>query len=149
MFEIKVTLGLDTDTKDLLARYLNLVEAGKMGEPHAAEPAKQTEPQKKPVNRAQRAESPTVEETPKTKADAPTEPKKQPQDEPRQDTGKASYDIEDIRALLADAKHNYGIDVVKGLLKKYGAATGKLAEVPADKYAALADDITALGKGEA
>lgn len=149
MFEIKVTLGLDTETKDLLTRYLTLVETGKVGGYRAAETTTQVESQKKPENRAQRAESPTVDETPKAKADAPTEPKKQPQDEPKQDTGETSYDIEDIRALLADAKHNYGIDVVKGLLKKYGAATGKLAEVPADKYAALADDIAVLGKSEA
>lgn len=149
MLEIKISLELEAGTKALATRFLDLVDSGKLGNYSATlenvkDDAAQTPTE--PVKQPKRAQSPTGGETPAAKPNKAVEPETPAQDEPKAQPTEKSYDIEDIRALLADAKHAHGIDAVKALLKKYGAATGKLAEVPAEKYAELAADIAALGE---
>lgn len=151
MLEIKISLELEAGTKALATRFLNLVDSGKLGNYSATLVETTDAPAEKaaePVKQLKRAQSPKAEQTPTDKPTKDTEPKEEPQKPKSAPTTKAALDVEDLRAILADAKHAHGIDKVKELLRKYGAATGKLAEVPADKYAELAADVAALGEEE-
>lgn len=129
MLEIKVTVGLEPKTAELLGEYLALgrqaafvdAEVKQISATNAREPRKVqadvTEPQ------GNKAETESPAESGAQKA--------------------VKLDIEDVRAILAEAKHTHGLPKIKPILKKYGS--GDLASVPSDKYEALVADIKALG----
>lgn len=129
MLEIKVTIGFDAETKELLKAY---IQASKQPYIAGADFAKDTDHQvePKPADKASSALQPLAEDDELAKTCPFDEDKK--------------IDIEDVRATLASAKHTYGLDKIKPILKKYGK--GDLASIPAEKYAALLDDIAKLGE---
>ena len=123
MLEIKVTIGLEPNTAEMLGAFLAAMNSAKVvGVDLKSDPAGAPKPPKK-AETVKTEE--TVDKTPKAEQKA------------------AAPDIEDVRALLADAKHNYGLPKVKAILKKYGA--GDLGSVPADKYDELIADIKTIG----
>lgn len=132
MLEIKVTIGLEPKTAETLGAFLAAMNSAKVvGVDLTSDPAGAQKPPKK-VATVKTEE--TVDQTPKGAPDTTAAPKAEQS---------AALDIEDVRAILADAKHTYGLPKVKAILKKYGA--GDLGSVPADKYDELVADIKAIG----
>ncbi len=137
MLEIKVTIGLEPKAEELLRAFIALKSgADNVGAEKPNAPinkATPVEPQKPP----KKAQPAKVEEMPtKTGDDAPSAEIK-----PQEDAKPVALDIEDVRAVLAEAKHTYGLEKVKPILKKYGK--GDLASVPAEKYAELVAELKA------
>lgn len=125
MLEIKVTIGLEPKTAELLGSYLAL--------------SRQTafvNAEVKPIE---------VNDTMEPKKVQATEPQGNhiEPESPAEVKGQ-KLDIEDVRAILAEAKHTHGLPKIKPILKKYSSA-GDLAGVPADKYEVLVAEIKALG----
>lgn len=121
MLEIKVTIGLEPKTAELLGSYLALSRqiAFVNAEVKPIEVNDTMEPKKVQANATE------------------------PQGNGAEAKGQ-KLDIEDVRAILAEAKHTHGLPKIKPILKKYSSA-GDLAGVPADKYEVLVAEIKALG----
>ena len=134
MLEIKVTIGLEPKTVETLA---TLIAAATGAKTVSADSQKVEAAE--PVKQPKKAATVPVEETGDQVANATVEANSKPKAEPKV----ATLDIEDVRAILADAKHKHGLPKVKAVLKKYGA--GDLGSVPADKYDELVADIKTIG----
>lgn len=136
LLEIKLTIGLDAETKELIKAYIQAHAPIKYGVDYATgddhtavATVKSPAPTKKSATLQPLAEDDELAQSCPFDADKKKDP---------------AIDIEDVRAKLATAKHTYGLDKIKPILKKYGK--GDLASVPANKYAELLADIDALGE---
>ena len=133
MLEIKVTIDLESKTAEMLRAFLAAMNSAKVvGIDLSSDPAGAPKPPEKAITVKTEG---TVDQASKGAPSATAAPK-------AGQTAEA-FDIEDVRAILADAKHIFGLPKVKAILKKYGA--GDLGSVPADKYGELVADITNIG----
>lgn len=154
MLEIKVTIGLEPKTLETLGELLAQLKGAKIGiEPTKGdqqEPKKQVKKDVSAETEQEQKVEPKVSPKKVTKVEEPVDDKtwttnaEEVAPKPTKEPKKAELDIEDVRAVLADAKHRHGLDAVKVHLKKYGAKN--LADVAAEDYGALVADLKALGE---
>jgi len=127
--EIKLTIGLDDKTHETLNALIAALN-GKIAVAVDADSKPAEAPKKKPI----KATAAPIEETPVL----------EPQDEPKQEESEPAADItiEDLRALLANAKREKGTDAIKAILKSYGVTL--LSDLDSKHYGAVAKKVRAL-----